>query len=58
MSDVHSYALVDSRGVTHGSNLFHNYREAAHGLGLSDYLVSLGWAVIQTDGDVPTSSLT
>ena len=57
-TDIHSYSLVDPHGRTRGSAKFPNFREAANGLGLSDYLVSQGWAVIQTDGQQPNISHT
>jgi len=55
-SDTHAYSIIDSHGRTHRSAKFHNFREAANGLGLSDHLVSQGWAVIQTDGQPSTIS--
>ncbi len=54
---THPFSLVDFKGVTRGSGTFHNYREAAHGLGPSDYLSAQGWAVIQTDSPDPLRSI-
>jgi len=47
MSQLRQYTLVNSAGETVDTGPFHNFREAANQLGLTDQAVAHGWKVIE-----------